>query len=321
MPDFLRKNSLFLAPMSGVTDPAFRTICRKMGADVCVSEFVYSRAVLLKIPKILDKLRFEESSRPYGIQLFGSDPVEVADAASLIEELFAPDFIDLNFGCPAPNAVDAGAGAALLKNPKKMAEIARTVAGKLKSVPLTAKLRTGWSHSQIIVPDAAFMLEDSGVKLLALHGRTKTQGYSGEADWDLINKTASAVKIPLIGNGSVQNLSAEELSSSPCFGFMIGRAAIGNPWVFQELKAKLNGSSYVQPGASSRVCCAISYLEALLNNSKFAPPVDAKRNILGFLKGHAGFKKMRETIANEKLSIDLLNLLKNFKQQLDFETQ
>lgn len=321
MPDFLKKNSLFLAPMSGITDSAFRALCRKMGADVCVSEFVYSRAVLLRIPKILDKLRFEESSRPYGIQLFGSDPAEVADAAVLIEELFAPDFIDINFGCPAPNAVDAGAGAALLKNPKKMVEIVGAVASKLKKIPLTAKLRTGWSASEIIVPDVALMLEEAGVKVLALHGRTKTQGYSGEADWDLINETANALKIPLIGNGSVQNLSQEQLVCSTCFGFMIGRAAIGNPWIFQELKSRLAGLSYEPPNAISRVRCAICYTEALLKDSNSSPSIDAKRNILGFLKGHSGFKKMRETIANEKLSINTLSLLREFELKIDSELQ
>ena len=310
--DFLRKNSLFLAPMSGVTDPAYRALCRKMGADVCVSEFVYSRALLLKIPKILNKLRFSEATRPYGIQIFGSDPCEVADACALVEEMFKPDFIDLNFGCPAPNAVDAGAGAALLKNPKKMGEIVRKVSQTLRKTPLTAKLRTGWSASEIIVPEAALILQDAGAKMLALHGRTKTQGYAGEADWRLIERTAEALEIPLIGNGSVQNLTPSELSSSPCFGFMIGRAAIGNPWIFQEIKAKIAGSDFSQPSAQERVECAISYLREVLETLDSSAALDAKRNILGFLKGHSGFKKMRETIANEKLSKKTLEFLSFF---------
>lgn len=299
--------------MSGVTDPAYRALCRKMGADVCVSEFVYSRALLLKIPKILNKLRFSEASRPYGIQVFGSDPCEVADACALVEEMFKPDFIDLNFGCPAPNAVDAGAGAALLKNPKKMGEIVRKVSQTLRQTPLSAKLRIGWSASEIIVPDAALILQDSGAKMLALHGRTKTQGYAGQADWHLIEVTAKALEIPLIGNGSVQNLAPSELSSSACFGFMIGRAAIGNPWIFPEIKAKLSGVAFEPPCAKERVDCAISYLREVLDTFDSSAALDAKRNILGFLKGHSGFKKMRETIANERLSKQTLEILSSFK--------
>ncbi|MBR4596809.1 MAG: tRNA-dihydrouridine synthase family protein, partial [Opitutales bacterium] len=191
MPDFLKKGDIYLAPMSGCTDAAFRQIARENGADVCVSEFVHARAVLSKAPKILEKIKIEPCERPCGVQLFGGDEFEMADAAAFVEENFAPDFIDINCGCPAPNAVDAGAGASLLKDVPRMEKIARRVKLALKKIPLTAKMRTGWG-ADTILPGAALRLEDAGVEAIALHGRSKIQGYRGEANWNLIESTAKA---------------------------------------------------------------------------------------------------------------------------------
>ena len=172
--------------MAGYTNGACRKIFREYGADGVVSEFVYSRAVLSGAERVLEKLRIEDCERPVGIQIFGSDPSEMAEAAVAVKDLLHPDFIDINFGCPAPNAVKSGAGSALLKNPPQMARIARAMADALEDLPLTAKIRTGWSADSIVLPDAAKMLQDSGVRMLTVHGRTKAQGYEGEADWDLI---------------------------------------------------------------------------------------------------------------------------------------
>lgn len=306
--DFLTKGSLFLAPMSGFTDSAFRIMARQNGADVCVSEFVHSRAVLSGAKKVLDKLRFESAERPYGIQLFGADPEEVADAASFVEEEFAPDFLDINYGCPAPNAVYAGAGAALLKDPALMGLIAHAASKKLKKIPLTAKMRTGWGASTIL-PDAAKMLEQSGVKLLTIHGRSKIQGYCGDADWPLIEKTAEALSIPLIGNGSVEKLSIGALKDSACFGFMVGRAAVGNPWIFSKIKASLYGGSFVMPSALERIEAALAYTQKISLGDKSFNIINYKPNIIAFLRGFEGFKKIRAGFARLKTADEVVLLL------------
>ena len=303
MADFLRKGDLWLAPMSGYTDAAFRKIAREHGADVCVSEFVHARAALSKAPKILEKIKIGAGERPCGIQLFGGDEFEMADAAAFVEENFAPEFIDINCGCPAPNAVDAGAGAALLKDVPRMVKIARRVRLALKNTPLTAKMRTGWG-SETVLPGAALMLEDTGVEAIALHGRSKTQGYRGDADWDLIEKTARALKIPLIGNGSAEKLSASELK---------GRAAVGNPWIFGQIKAKMKGGSFSEPSPHDRISAAKKYLALSISARGEDSLKIIRANLIAFMRGAAGFKKIRLLIANAKTFDDIYNAFESYE--------
>ncbi len=307
------KKLLFLAPMAGFSNEPCRRICREYGADVSVSEFVYSRAVLSGAARVFEKLSFTEGGRPFGVQIFGSDPKEVADAASLVEERVAPDFIDINFGCPAPNAVSAGAGSALLKNPELMGKIVAAVAGALKRIPVSAKMRTGWDSSSIIVPDAARALADAGASFITLHGRTKARGYEGDADWDLIEKTAQSLSVPLIGNGSVEKLETARLRNSACAGFMVGRAALGNPWVFGEIRAKMDGTEFVPPTPSDRAKLALRYAELVSDGSYSG--IDAgnltftKVQIMRFLKGAEGFKRLR-------VGLKSINTLEQLKEML-----
>lgn len=307
------KKLLFLAPMAGFSNEPCRRICREYGADVSVSEFVYSRAVLSGAARVFEKLSFTEGGRPFGVQIFGSDPKEVADAASLVEERVAPDFIDINFGCPAPNAVSAGAGAALLKNPELMGKIVAAVAGALKRIPVSAKMRIGWDGSSIIVPDAARALADAGASFITLHGRTKARGYEGDADWDLIEKTAQSLPVPLIGNGSVEKLDAARLRGSACAGFMVGRAALGNPWVFGEIRAKMDGTEFVPPTPSDRAKLALRYAELVSDGSYSGIDAGnltfAKVQIMRFLKGAEGFKRLR-------VGLKSINTLEQLKEML-----
>ncbi len=290
----LDPETLFLAPMSRFTDVAFRNMCLSHGADAAVSEFVYSRAIIRFFEKFEEKFAFDRASnKAFGAQIFGGDPKEVAEAAAVLEERVAPDFIDINFGCPAPNAVRADSGSALLKNPKIMCKIISEVYSALKRTPVTAKLRTGWNSRTIIVPEAAEMLEDSGAKMLTLHGRTKVQGYSGPADWDLIESTAKAVNIPVVGNGSAESVEISRLKNSGCSGFMIGRAALGNPWIFEEMGAKLKAVPYRSPLPEDRVRLALEYLD-------FSGGVRAemvKPKIASFLKGAPGFRRARAEVS------------------------
>lgn len=314
MVDFLKKGDLYLAPMSAYTDSPFRTISRMNGADVCVSEFVHCRAILAQIQKVFEKLEFEECQRPYGIQLFGSDAFQMADAASIVCEKFNPDFIDINYGCPAPNAVDAGAGASLLKDVKKMAEIAEKVSSSLK-IPTTAKMRTGWNSESIVALDAAKRLQDSGIKVLALHGRTKVQGYLGEADWTMIERVASSLEIPVIGNGSVENLDASSLKNSACFGFMIGRASLGNPWIFQEIKAKMRGEIFEEVGPKTRVETAIFYLDKVISSPDKYKYTNVRSSVMAFLKGFAGASSLRVGISKMSTFMEVRAFLQNFLER------
>ena len=314
MVDFLKPNFLFLAPMAGFSNSACREICREYGADGVVSEFVYSRAVLSQAEKIVQKMSFNESERPMGIQIFGSDPIEVADASVLVEEKLSPDFIDINFGCPAPNATHAGAGSALLKNPKLMCEIVKKVSASLKKTPLTAKMRTGWDNTSIVVPDVAQALADNGAQMITLHGRTKAQGYEGDANWKLIEKTAESVSVAVIGNGSVEKLTSSQLRSSACAGFMIGRAALGNPWIFQKVKARLEGKEEPQdPTPQERARLALRYAEIMASGKYIGIDgynlTHAKVQIMRFLKNASGFKKLRVGLKNVNTLDELKDLL------------
>lgn len=301
-----------LAPMAGFTNAACRSIFSEYGADATVSEFVYSRAVLKGAARVLEKLAFEERSRPVGIQIFGDDPFEISEAAQLISERLSPDFIDINFGCPAPNAVGAGAGAALLKDVPRMCAIVKKVSESL-DIPVAAKMRTGWDGQSIVVPDAAVALEQAGAKMICLHGRTKAQAYRGDADWRLIEQTARALEIPLWGNGSAERLDVGFLRGSACAGFSIGRAALGNPWVFRRLKAAVSGEPFEEPTPRERAALALRYAKttaewgfdkASPDNIKFI-----KTQIMCFLKNAEGFKRLRVRMKDTNTLSELEELL------------
>ncbi len=309
---FLKKGFLFLAPMAGFTNSVCRSLFREYGADGSVTEFVHSRAVLSGAGRVFEKMRIADSERPVGVQLFGDDPAEMADAGKIVEERISPNFIDVNFGCPAPNAVSAGAGAALLRNPEKMAAIILKMSSHIK-IPVTAKLRLGWSSSEIIVPEACKLLQDSGVQMITLHGRTKTQGYTGDADWNMIENCAKSLDIPLIGNGSVEKLSASELRDSACAGFMVGRAALGNPWIFCRIKKNMKGEAFIEPSPRERAALALKYAETLaganFSGISSADLTHAKGQIMRFLRDGAGFKKLRRDMRDVLTIEELKELL------------
>ncbi|PWM30037.1 MAG: hypothetical protein DBX55_05465 [Verrucomicrobia bacterium] len=316
--DFLNcgRKFLMLAPMSGYSDSPLRRMCRRYGADACVGEFVHSRAVLSGADKVLEKMRFEEGERPFGIQIFGSDEREMSEAAAFAAERFSPDFIDVNFGCPAHSAVGAGAGAALLRNVAQMKRIVSAVSGAVR-IAVTAKMRTGWDGGSVIVPRAALELEEAGAKMITLHGRTKSAGYEGPADWGLIEKTAESLRIPLVGNGSAESLSADALRASACAGFMVGRAALGNPWVFAQMRARIDGANPPAPAsAAERLALALEYAEAVCSAGRSGISKEnltfAKSQIMRFIKGCEGFKKLRVQMREADTLDELKGLICRF---------
>lgn len=238
LPWFSNAFPLYLAPMAGVTDRIFRQICKRYGADVLVTEFVSAEGVFRRNERTREYLEFEECERPLGVQLFGADPAHMAKAAKQVVDWVAPDFIDLNFGCPVNKVVAKNGGSALLKDCPTLASVAKAVVQAVAPLPVTAKIRIGWDADSINAMHVAEILQECGIAALAVHGRTRAQGYSGEADWRVIGKVADEVDMPVIGNGDL--FSAQEVlarrAATKIAGVMIGRAAMSAPWIFREIK-------------------------------------------------------------------------------------
>jgi nifR3 family TIM-barrel protein len=223
---------LVLAPMAGITDSPFRRIARRCGAGFVFSELVSAEGILRKNRKALDLLAFTEEERPIGIQLFGKNPAALAEAAKLAEEL-GPDLIDINMGCCAPKVCSNGSGAALLMDPALAGAIASEVV-KSVSLPVSAKIRIGWDDRSKNYMEVIRRLEDAGLAFISVHGRTRSQKYSGSADWNIIEEIARSASVPVIGNGDIctHDAALERLRTSGCRAVMIGRGAMGNPWIF-----------------------------------------------------------------------------------------
>ena len=233
----------FLAPMEDVTDIGFRLLCRKLGAAMVYSEFVSCDALVRMVNKSLKKLEVCDEERPVAIQIYGKDPVAMADAARIVVDQAHPDVLDINFGCPVKKIAGKGAGAGLLKDPPKMLEITRAVVNAVGSeVPVTAKTRLGWDKENMIIVDLAEQLQDCGISALTIHGRTRSQMYTDQADWALIGevKRNPRMKIPIIGNGDITS-GERALEAFERYGvdaIMVGRATFGRPWIFTEILEK-----------------------------------------------------------------------------------
>jgi nifR3 family TIM-barrel protein len=237
LPWFQNQHPLYLAPMAGVTDSIFRRLCKEQGADVMVTEFVSAEGIFRRNERTMEYLEFEEDERPLGVQLFGGDPDHLAEAARMVLEWKRPDFLDLNFGCPVNKVVSKMGGSALLRDCPLLERVATAVVRAVAPHPVTAKIRIGWSAAEVNAVRTARLLEAAGVQAIAVHGRTKEQGYSGMADWDVIAAVAASVRIPVIGNGDVTGVQdyTSRLRTGVA-GIMIGRAAMSAPWIFREIK-------------------------------------------------------------------------------------
>jgi len=292
------KFPLYLAPMAGFTDIGFRKLCKEKGADVVVSEFVLADAILRGDPKVWNSIEFTEDQRPMGVQIFGSEADIMADAARMIVDRLNPTFIDLNFGCPAKKVTCKNAGSSLLRDLPLLGHICESVVKALPDVPVTAKIRIGWDSESLVAPETGRLLESVGIQALAIHGRTKAQGYKGDANWDIIHETADAISIPVIGNGSIASRYdihrlRDQFSVS---GLMVGRAAIGNPWIFESIKSLLeSGEPATPPSVEERWEFVIRYAEIMRGHYSHL----RTEMILGIMKGRmisfvAGFPGARQ---------------------------
>ena len=234
---------LFLAPMEDVTDVGFRMLCKRYGAAMVYTEFVAAEAIIRSIKATLSKMTINEEERPVGIQIYGRDVESMVEAAKIVEEVH-PDVIDINFGCPVKKVAGKGAGAGMLKNIPLLLDITRNVVKAVKT-PVTVKTRLGWDNDNLIITELAEQLQDCGIQALTIHGRTRSQMYTGEADWTLIGKVKNnpRINIPIIGNGDITNPEEAKRAFDEygVDGVMVGRATFGSPWVFKEMREYLDG--------------------------------------------------------------------------------
>jgi tRNA-dihydrouridine synthase B len=302
LPWFQDRFPLYLAPMAGVTDSIFRGFCREQGADVVVTEFVSADGILHRNERTRHYLEFAESERPVGVQLFGAEPERMAEAAAAVVDWVRPDFIDLNFGCPVNKVVCKNGGAALLRDCPLLERVARTVVRRLDPFPVTAKMRIGWDANSVNAVATARMLENCGIRALAVHGRTKAQGYSGTACWETIGEVAAAVQIPVIGNGDLANAAdvLRRRAQTGVAGVMIGRAALASPWVFDEIRRGLAGLPAPAPPTLAqrwdwmRRHCALASAQ---RGDETRAMHSMRARLMAYSKGMPGGSRLREQLA------------------------
>ncbi len=296
---------LYLAPMAGVTDPLFRSLCKEEGADVMETEFVSSEGVLQAWERNRRYITFAEEHRPLGIQIFGSDPAHMAAAARLIVDALHPDFLDINAGCPVPKVVGKNGGSSLLKEPAMLQRIASAVVQELGTdCPVTAKIRIGWDAEHIVAEEVALRLQDAGILSLTIHGRTRSQQYGGKANWEIIDRCARALNIPVIGNGDIA--SPEDVrrarEETAVAGVMIGRAAMNAPWLFRQAKHYLRtGELLPSPSPRERLNFMLRHTRMAIESRHYdeeLPTMRAMRaRLLTYAKGIPGTKPLRPALA------------------------
>ncbi len=278
---------LALAPMAGITDLPFRLIARCLGCGLTISEMVSAKGLLYKNVKTTEMLRIHDGERPTAIQLFGSVPEELAQAAAIVEESGA-DIIDFNMGCPVPKIVNNGEGSALMKNPRLAFDILSAMVKAVK-IPVTVKFRAGWDENHINAVEIAKLAEEAGAAAVAVHGRTRQQFYEGKADWNIIGQVKQAVGIPVFGNGDIFTVEdgLRMLRETGCDGLMIGRGADGNPWIFSRLKAALEGAEIpAAPSLDERLDLAAGHLQMLIDyKGEYISVREMRRHISAYLKG------------------------------------
>ncbi|NPV51934.1 MAG: tRNA dihydrouridine synthase DusB [Firmicutes bacterium] len=309
------QNPLVLAPMAGVTDLPTRLIAREMGCALVYTEMISDKALVFGNRRTLEMLSLSNQERPVAVQLFGSEPGVMAEAASIVREL-EPDIIDINMGCPTPKIVKNGEGVALMRKPGLAAAIVEAVVRAAGGIPVSVKMRKGWDRHTVNAVEVAKAVEGAGASAVAVHGRTRDQLYSGLADWDIIASVKNAVTIPVIGNGDVKGPGdvRRMLEETGCDGVMIGRGALGNPWIFQRsLHFLRTGEELPEPGAGERIRMAIRHLgmQVDLKGERVAA-LQMRKHIAWYLKGLRGAARVRDAINIATSAGDMIKLLEDF---------
>lgn len=312
------ENPLFLGPMAGVTDWAFRTVCAEQGANVTVTEMVSSRALVYRDKKSAALLKKNPGS-VCGAQIFGNDPAIMAEAAQLALEISSCDFLDINMGCPMPKIANSGDGCGLMRTPELAGEIVRAVTDAV-SVPVTVKCRLGWDKGSINVLDFTRRMEQNGAALVTVHGRTRSMLYTGVADWDMIRKVKEQLSIPVIANGDI----VDAASALKCRnwtgadGLMIGRAAFGDPWIFAQVQAALSGNPVPErPPLRGRVETALKQFRlAYEDKGEHIACLEARKHFAWYLRGVAHSNYYKAQISNISKMEDIENIARGIQRDL-----
>ena len=313
------ENPVFLAPMAGVTDWAYRTICARLGAGVTVTEMVSSRALVYQDKKSAKLLRKNEGSI-CGAQIFGNDPEIMAEGARLALEISGCDFIDINMGCPMPKIANSGDGCGLMRTPELAGDIVAAVK-KAVDVPVTVKCRLGWDKGSINVLEFTKRMEQSGADLVAVHGRTRSMLYTGVADWDMIHKVKDQLSIPVIANGDiVDGASALRcLKRTGADGIMIGRSVFGDPWVFEEVRYALAGEEYPgRPALKDRICVALEQFQlAEQDHGEHIACLEARKHFAWYLRGVRNSSYYKKEITSLNTMADIYRVAKDVVRDLE----
>ena len=310
---------LLLAPMEDVSDPPFRALCKENGADVVYTEFISSEGLIRNAAKSTMKLDIYEKERPVGIQIFGANLDSMLQSVDIVEKT-KPDIIDINFGCPVKKVVCKGAGAGILKDIDKMEMLTREMA-KRTNLPLTVKTRLGWDEKSIKIVEVAERIQDAGAQAITIHGRTRAQMYKGFADWRLISdvKNNPRMKIPVFGNGDVNSpeKAVEMRDKFGIDGAMIGRASIGNPWFFNQVKYFFKtGEHLSQPTMNQRINMAEAHLKMSIKwKGEKLGVLETRRHYSNYFKGIPDFKKYRTIMVTSDFSKDIFNLFAELKER------
>lgn len=310
----LGERPVMLAPMEDVTDPSFRLMCREQGAAMVYTEFVSAEALVRSVASTARKLKINEAERPVAIQIYGREPDDMVEAAKIVEEA-QPDIIDINFGCPVKKVASKGAGAGMLRNVPKMLEITRRVVEAVK-LPVTVKTRLGWDCENMIIKDLGPMLQDCGIKALTVHGRTRSQMYTGQADWTLIGelKNDPRMQIPIIGNGDITTAeeAEEAFNRYGVDGIMVGRASFGAPWIFSEIRSQLDTGSYTPMSNAEKLELLRRQIrEAISNIDEIRGILHIRRHLAAtpLFKGLPDFRQTRIRLLRASTAEEVFALL------------